>query len=241
MHPLVFLHGWAQSQQIWFQQREQFSDALFLNLPGHGGVADIGADQWVENIQTQLPDEPCILVGWSLGGMLALAIAQRFPQQVAALALISSTPCFRQQTDWSAGCDDTLFAAFEEAVSSQSPRLLNRFFGLMLHGDKLNRRDHNALAKQAVDRQYPTSLSGLQAGLHLLATLDTRQHVSALPMPALVIHGQADVIVSGESGAWLADQLPNSQYQLFQDCGHAPFLTQPERFNTILHDWWTSL
>jgi len=241
MKPLVFVHGWAQSRQIWFQQRDAFPDALFLNLPGHGGDADAKAEQWVDVIQTQLPDEPCTLIGWSLGGMLALQIAQRFPQRIAALALISTTPCFRQQSDWSAGCDDDLFAAFEDAVASQSPKLLNRFFGLMLHGDALNRRDYNDLAKQAVDREYSTSAQGLQGGLDLLASLDARAAIAALGMPTLVLHGQDDAIVSAASGRWLADTLPDNQYHQFQDCGHAPFLTRPEQFNTTLNNWWISL
>jgi len=180
-------------------------------------------------------------VGWSLGGMLALQIAQRFPQHITALALIATTPCFRQQPDWAAGCDDDLFAAFEEAVSSQSPKVLNRFFGLMLHGDALNRRNYNALAKRAVDRAHPTSPQGLQGGLDLLASLDARATIATLDMPILVLHGEEDAIVSVKSGRWLADTLPNNQYHLLQDCGHAPFLTRPEQFNTILNDWRTTL
>jgi len=241
MKPLFFLHGWAQSQRIWFQQRQAFPDAHFLNLPGHGGAANIDADAWVEHIHQQLPDEPCVLVGWSLGGMLALDIATRFPQSIAALVLVSTTPCFRQQTDWPAGCDATLFAAFEEAVAGQSNRLLNRFFSLMLHGDTISRSDYNILAKHAVDRNHPPSTQGLQAGLTLLASLDSRNSIASLHIPTLVMHGQEDAIVSTQSGVWLAEHIHNTQYNHFQACGHAPFLTQPETFNTRLHHWWTTL
>jgi len=179
--------------------------------------------------------------GWSLGGMLALQLAAQFPDKIAGLALISSSPCFRRQHDWPAGCDEHLFAAFEQALASQSPRVLNRFFTLMLHGDDLSRSDYNALAKQAVDRARPPSHGGLQAGLELLASLDTRQSVAGLNIPVLVVHGQEDAIVSSESSDWLADTIRVSQKHSFQHCGHAPFLTQPERFNTLLKDWWTSL
>ncbi len=242
---LVFLHGWAQSRQIWFQQFEPFADALFLNLPGHGTASNQAAPPnsaaWLTHIHDQLPRQPCVLVGWSLGGMLALQLATQFPQSVAALALVSSTPCFRQRHDWPSGCDDSVFAAFEQAVSSQSPRLLNRFFSLMLQGDRLSRSDYNHLAKLAIDRAHPTTSLALQQGLELLASLDVRQQVQDLNIPSLLLHGQEDVIVSAESSHWLAANMPANQQQLFQGCGHAPFLTQPERFNTILKDWWTSL
>ncbi len=255
MKPLVFLHGWAQSRQIWCQQFDCFPDALFLNLPGHASgnptdnqtdqinpikQTDITTEHWLEHIHAQLPEE-CTLIGWSLGGMLALQLAQQFPQRIKALALISSTPCFRQQHDWPAGCDESLFAAFEQALASQSPRLLNRFFTLMLHGDDLSRADYNALAKQAVDREHPASRNGLQQGLELLASLDTRTNIQQINIPTLLLHGQEDAIVSAESTHWLASNIENSQKYLFPHCGHAPFLTQPQRFNTILKDWWISL
>jgi len=241
MKPLVFLHGWAQSRQIWFQQREVFPDALYLNLPGHGGADAVAADEWIVALAQLLPETPCVLAGWSLGGELALALAQRFPERIAALALISTTPRFRKSENWDLGCDAQVFAGFETAVASASPRLLNRFFTLMLHGDNLNRSDYNALARQAVDRNHPVSAAGLSAGLELLAMLDLRSAMDDLSMPRLVMHGEEDAIVSVDSGRWLADATADSQFELFSTCGHAPFLTHPERFNNTLLNWWSRL
>jgi pimeloyl-[acyl-carrier protein] methyl ester esterase len=239
MKPLVFLHGWAQSRQIWYQQREAFPDALYLNLPGHGGADAV--DNWVEALAQHLPETPCVLAGWSLGGQLALALAQRFPERIAALALISTTPRFRKSNKWNFGCDAQVFTGFESAVASASPRLLNRFFTLMLHGDDLSRSDYNALVKQAVDRNNTVSAAGLSAGLDLLATLDLRPAMNDISLPTLVMHGEQDAIVSVDSGRWLADSIPGSQFALFSACGHAPFLAQPERFNTTLFNWWSTL
>jgi len=241
MMPLVFLHGWAQSRQVWFQQADIFPDAIFLNLPGHGDADDMPAARWIESIIAQLPDEPCVLAGWSLGGILAQHIASQLPDRIKALALISTTPCFRQRADWQAGCDAAQFAAFESAIASASSRQLNRFFALMLHGDALERSDYNRLAKAAVDRQQPASPQGLSAGLELLGRLDQRKTTPLLTMPSLIIHGEQDAIVSVDAGRWLADSIPANQFKLFQHCGHAPFLTQPERFNTILSHWWKTL
>ncbi len=241
MKPLVFLHGWAQSSQVWYQQHDVFPDARFLNLPGHGGTDDVPADGWIEALAQQLPEEPCLLVGWSLGGMLALELIRQFPQRIAALVLVSATPCFRRKAGWQAGCDDIAFASFEAAVTSGSARLLNRFFALMLHADGLSRRDYHALAKRAVDRECPTSPSGLSDGLQLLATLDSRRSTAGISVPTLVLHGEQDAIVSLASGRWLATSIAGSQITLFPDCGHTPFLTQADSFNTTLINWWHSL
>jgi len=251
MKPLVFLHGWAQSRQIWFQQHEMFPEALYLNLPGHGGAEAVATDRvagdqtatdaWFDALAQQLPETPCVLAGWSLGGELALALAQHFPERIAALALIATTPRFRTCEGWDFGCDAKHFAGFEAAVASASPRLLNRFFALMLHGDEISRRDYNALSREAVDRTHPVSEAGLRAGLTLLAALDLRSATGDISAPTLVMHGEHDAIVPVECGRWLAGSLANSQLELFSACGHAPFLTQPDTFNTTLFNWWSRL
>jgi len=241
MKPVVFLHGWAQSRQAWYQQREVFPDALYLNLPGHGGAVDHPVEDWLEVIAGQLPAEPCVLVGWSLGGTLALALAGCFPERIGALALVASTPCFRRQDDWQAGCDEQAFAAFESAISSGSVRSLNRFFALMLHGDELSRSDYNRLAKQAVDREHSSSAAGLDGGLALLGSLDVRQSVTDISVPSLILHGEQAAIVSVDAGRWLAASIADSQLEQFQNCGHAPFLTQADTFNKLLFNWWNAL
>lgn len=240
-HPLVFLHGWGQSERIWFRQRHDFPDATFINLPGHGGVADAAPEQWSQIVAEQLPDEPAVLVGWSLGGMLAMEVACRWPERCAAIALISSTPSFRQRDGWEHGCDQQVFSDFEQAVASQSPKTMSRFFALMMHGDNLSRSAYNTLAREAVNKQSPTTAAGIKAGLELLSTIDLRAQLDALSMPTLIIHGKQDAIVPFAASCALADTLPNARLQTFEDCGHAPFLTQPEAFNTILNNWWKTL
>lgn len=236
--PIVFLHGWAQSKQIWCRQHDIFPDALFLNLPGHGGAEDVPLDAWLDSIAAQLPEQPCLLVGWSLGGMLAMQLAAMFPKRIAALALISTTPRFKVSHDWPHGSSEELFEGFRLAVSSGSPKALNRFFALMLHGEQMSRRDLNAIAKNAVDRDNTTSRSGLVTGLALLEQLDLRELATHITQAALIMHGECDAVIPVEAGRWLADQCPSKQIELFGNCGHAPFLTQPEQFNQTLQTWW---
>jgi len=239
--PLVFLHGWGQSERIWFQQRQCFPDATFINLPGHGGAVDAPCDQWIQIVADQLPDEPAVLVGWSLGGMLAMEIACRWPERIATLALISSTPSFRLRDGWGHGCDQELFSDFGNAVVSKAPRMMNRFFALMTLGDGLSRSAYNALARQAVNRPFPTTEAGITAGLELLSNIDLREQLEELSMPTLIMHGEQDAIIPFAASLAMAEVLPDCQLQKFEACGHAPFLTQPEAFNTSLNNWWQTL
>ena len=87
----------------------------------------------------------------------------------------------------------------------------------------------------------PTTKAGISAGLELLSTIDLRDQFHALSMPTLFIHGEQDSIVPFAASRALAEDLPDSQLQRFKACGHAPFLTQPETFNTILNKWCQTL
>jgi len=236
---LIFLPGWGQSSQVWHHQSEYFSEdwqVRAINLPGHGGVADAPADSWIEKLNGALPDHPCILIGWSLGGMLAMQLAHSFPQKFAGLVLVSSTPCFRVRTDWKYGCSDEQFHAFEQALESDSNKLLNQFFTRMLHGDAMSRGRFNAIAREAVDRKHRPLPEALHSGLELLDTLDLRHQLSTISVPTLVIHGTHDAVVPLQAGRYLAGHIQHANLRIMA-CGHAPHLTQVSVFNEHLEQW----
>jgi len=233
--PLTFIHGWGQSRQVWYAQAPAFPEARYINLPGHGGAAD--SDDWITAVVSQLPNEPSILIGWSLGGILSMQIALAYPESVAGLVLIATTPRFRQGKEWEFGCSDEVFRGFEQGLHSNSAKTMGRFFALMLHGDPISRNDYNRIAREAVDRFLPPSNEGLERGLRYLAESDLISSAGAISKPALILHGSEDAVVPLTAGQWLAEKLPQAEFHRFEQCGHAPFLTQAELFNATLEAW----
>jgi len=235
MSPLVFIHGWGQSKQIWHQQQAQLPDAMFLNLPGHGGEPD--SEHWLETLANQLPEEPCILVGWSLGGMLAMQLALAYPERIKALALINSTACFPKKEGWADGCSNEVLQGFKQGIEQQAAKTMSRFFALMLHGENIERQQFNMIARAAIDREHPTSLQGMQEGLRLLEALDLRDAVAKITQPTWIAHGDSDAIIPVQASAFLAKHIPHSTLHRFENCGHAPFLTQTKTFHSLLESW----
>ena len=187
-----------------------------------------------------LPDRPCILVGWSLGGMMAIQLAHHSPEKLAGIVLLSSTPCFCVKADWPQGCPDSRFHAFEQMLESNSGKLSRQFFTLMFYGDALPRSRFNAIAKQVMDRKHPPLPEALRAGLTLLNTLDLRDQLANISIPSLVMHGVHDIIVPVSAGQYLADHIPDASLDIMK-CGHAPHLTQDKIFNEHLEQWCLSL
>jgi len=233
--PMVFIHGWAQSKRIWHRQAQVFPGASFINLPGHGGEPE--AVDWLAALEKRLPEKPVILVGWSLGGMLAMQTALKRPERIAGLVLVATTPRFCNGNGWQQGSSEEVFRGFEQGVREKSGRTLGRFFALMMQGDPITRSEYNDIARESVDREHPPSVATLERGLEYLEGIDLTGSVADLDTPALLLHGDQDAIVPIAAGEWLADALPNARFHRFDRCGHAPFLTQTEKFNRELEAW----
>ncbi|MDX8381497.1 MAG: alpha/beta fold hydrolase [Ghiorsea sp.] len=245
----IFLHGWGQSAQIWHQQMHNytcFEDASFINLPGHGGANESHQGDWLshltEQIQHDIDDhnQPSILIGWSLGGQIALAIETQL-SDLKGLVLISTTPSFRQSCNWSPGCSDEIWQSFSQAALSSTPKIMQRFFQMMMIGDNLSRTELQHMAKESINKETPPTPQALQTGLTLLSSIDLRSNLKKISLPTLIINGAQDVIVPLAAGQYLADHVPNAKIHVFQDCGHAPFLSHHVAFNQVLELWWKNL
>jgi len=233
--PLVLLHGWGLTPRIWEPVRQALPAALEIHapaLPGHGENATAAGptlDAWADAVLPRLPDG-AVLCGWSLGGVIALDLARRHPVKVARLILIGTSPCFvsRPGTDapWPHGLDAATVGGFVESFAGDPAATLRRFVALQALGDQ-RRRAVAAQLNAALADAGGAGGPALAAGLQLLADADLRPSLHAIPQPADLLHGAGDALMPIAAAEWLAAQLPTARLTRFDDCGHAPFLSQP--------------
>lgn len=84
------------------------------------------------------------------------------------------------------------------------------------------------------ERERP-DYAALQKGLAILQTNDLRGKLQNITQPVLLLHGDRDVITHPSAAQWMARQLKNARLVMFPQCGHAPFLSDPEQFLTCIH------
>ena len=226
----VFLHGWGLSGEIWSQTLAQLPGAA-RDLPGYGATPVVGPYS-AESLADALAQEisaPANLVGWSMGGMVALALAARHPDKVARLVLVGSSPAFAARADWPHGMAPEVLGEFARSLAEDYRTTLLRFLSLQARGGDAARAVIGQL-RARMQAQAEPDPEVLAAGLELLRRVDLRDQVGRVRCPSLVVHGAYDMLCAPAAGAWLADHLPDARLALHQRAAHAPFLSHPDWF-----------
>jgi pimeloyl-[acyl-carrier protein] methyl ester esterase len=218
--------------------RDQHS-ILALDLPGHGRSpwqdARAGLALQIEDLMAALPAQ-CLLVGWSLGGQLALELARRAPLQVRGLVLVATTPRFSAAPDWPHGMDLKTMAAFQSMLEQDWRQTLRDFVQLQVRGGRNADETARQLEVTLLAHGLPRP-AALRAGLALLAGLDLRSGLSQILQPALVVSGQHDRVTPAAAGRWLAGALPFGRHEQIARAGHAPLLSHAEEVAGVMRDF----
>lgn len=229
--PLVFLHGWGLHSGIWTETLAALDhvEQQTLDLPGYGATprtSPYDAQHLADSLAPSLPKD-AIVIGWSMGGMVALALAAHHP--VRALLLVGSTPVFRQRADWPHAVADTVLAGFADELARDYHATLLRFLALQARGGEAARHVISRLRASVFERGEPDPRT-LADGLTLLRDVDLRGLAGQVQCPALILHGQHDTLCPVEAATWLAQQLVNGRLAVHPGAAHAPFLSHPDWF-----------
>ena len=231
---LTLLHGWGLNGAVWNGIREALAQHFTLHiidLPGHGrshGAPVSTLDAFVDAVAHAMPARSH-LVGWSLGGHAAMAIAHRYPERIEKLVTICATPRFITSDDWPHGKKPEVLADFAQRLSTHYLATIRNFLALQALNQPEMREVIRKL-QEAVGAHGAPSVASLAAGLDILRVSDIRALVPAISAPTLVIQGDHDALTSTGTAQWLADNLPNSTYCLIEHAAHAPFISHRDIF-----------
>lgn len=233
MHSVILLPGLACDE---FLYRDQLPA---LAAAGHAvRVTDLHfRHDTIEQMATALLAEhagPLVLVGSSMGGMLALEAARQAPERIAGLAMLGSSA--RPDTPElirlrSEACE--LFAAgrMDEVLRA------NVLFAFHPDAPAIGRLIADYLAM--IHRAGAPAL--IRQNRAVMARRDQRPLLPTLCCPLLVVHGEGDLLALPEYGREMAAAVPQAQLVMLPRCGHMLTMEQPAAVNEALLGWLAEL
>ena len=238
---LVLLHGWGYHRAAWPESlligiRKRFQ-LVFVDLPGHGEGAPVSGDDaelqqldaWLAQLIEALPSRFALL-GWSLGGQVALRLAHTYPQRVTSLVTIASNLSFVQRDDWPVAMDLATLTTFRDAYSRLPAKTLQRFCALQAQGAT----EANMLKTLRAQVQ-PNAELGQQTGLHWLQHLDGRRAWRKIKCPTLAILAAADALVPAAVAVDMVNLNGAAQVEVVAGCHGLPFDAD---LLPLLNDFW---
>lgn len=240
--PLVLVHGWGMHSGIWHTVAGLLARShrvIGVDLPGYGASAGAGGPYGLDSAARLLAavvPEGAVLVGWSLGGLVAMQTACSLQPRLAGLVLVAGTPRFVEGGDWPHGMSLALLAGFAAELQTDFRAALMRFLALQTRGSEHAREDLRRLRSLlcAGGEPVPAALAG---GLGILAQADLRAVLPALELPTLWIMGARDTLVPPAAAKAAAAIQPNARVEIIPGAGHAPFLSHPQAFAAALQGW----
>jgi len=238
---VLMLHGWAMHTGMWRDFSEEIAKknrVICVDLPGHGRSpsAEVGGlDRWAEKVLAVMPKEPCDIVAWSLGGNIALYLAERHPDRVKSLILIASNPHFLQEGAWQ-GVSKQLLEEFSNNLQRNVNVTLTRFISLQVKG----LGDAKAMLKQVRAQMQECKVpefKDLMLGLNILQTTDSRSALKKVTCPVLLVLGDNDTLVPVSVAASCQLLQPELEVQCIEGAGHMPFITHKQQVLALVQSF----
>ena len=239
--PLVFIHGWAASHCFWKHQIKKFQveyRVLAYDLRGHGDSDKPSTGYEISNhisdLETLLTQERIsepILVGHSLGGMIALQYALESQNPPCALVLVGTNPhpvpTFKRSIQfsflsWIIGLSRSRAAKFTRSQifsPNADPELVE-----WVNQDSLRTPTH-------VIRQT----------LKAVKAFNVTDNLPEIECPICIINGEYETAVDSESVTQMLQLMPQAVFISIPGSGHNVMLEKPELFNDALDSFLRSI
>ena len=149
-----------------------------------------------------------VWIGWSLGGVVALSVAQHYPELVQKLVLLGTNPKFIASDDWP-GMIETTCQRLYQTMASQPYKALQRFMALQCKSHVIDKRAYEAILATGVLANMPP-VSVLQASLRWLMESDLRATLKALKQPMRWLFATNDSLIPISVAHAIQAQLPHT-------------------------------
>jgi 3-oxoadipate enol-lactonase len=225
---VVLLHGWACSHTVWTAVIDRLGDAydsIALDLPGFGVSARLDGAFSLADLATAVDNAlessgvtKAVVVGHSMGGMVAQHLYAKAPERVRGLVLCGTTsasgPAYQQTTQ-----------QLRELIDTQGSAALAAAMGPGLFGDQY-RRTHAAQVEEFVAEVAACDADTLTAALDAIEPFDLTDRLGHIAVPCAVVVGDVDPFL--EDCRLLAGSIGGASLSLVDGVGHMEPMESPD-------------
>jgi pimeloyl-ACP methyl ester carboxylesterase len=210
---VVLLHAFPLDERMWDAQREVLSgyEVVTPNLYDLGGNSVEG---WARAVLDQVDDDSAV-VGASLGGYVALAMARLGPERVRGL-LLAGSRAGADPPERRAARDEQIRTLREEGIEPWAP---------------------SAPAPPPPERTIEELVRALEA---LRDRPDATDVAQTFIGPLWIVVGDKDPFLPLDEAREIVANARNGRLEVFEDTGHFPNFERPERFNRLLQEFLTA-
>lgn len=224
---LVFLNSLGSDLRIWQELVPTFTDrfrVILYDKRGHGlsdaPPAPYRMDDHADDLLALLDGlqvRSAILIGLSIGGMIAQRIAVRAPERVAALVLCDTAAKIGTPEMWA----ERISSVEKDGIGSIADRILERWFTPMF---RTNRVEDYTGWKNMLVRIPAHGYTGTCASIR---DADLTMDAGRIQVPTLCVVGDQDGSTPPDLVRHTADLIPGARFEIIVNAGHIPCIEQP--------------
>jgi pimeloyl-ACP methyl ester carboxylesterase len=237
---VLFLHGIGGNRDSFAADLPRLAKswrALAWDMPGYGASQPIlplsfeALAQAVIAVLDAERAEKAVLVGHSLGGMVAQEAAARFPQRVSGLVLFATSAAF-------GGKDDT----FKTEFLAQRLAPLNAGRKMPEIAEELTKGLFGPNPSEAARRNAIASMGAIpegsyRAALECIVTFDRRDDLARIACPTLALAAEHDRLAPPRTMERMAERIPGAAYRCIAGAGHLANFEQPAAFAAVIDEF----
>ena len=234
MNTLFFLHGLGGGHAAWDEQLAYFRTrgyrCVAWDQSGYGGtplVEPYSLENVTTELKKQLGGKPAILVGHSMGGLIAQEAYARFPELVQAMALCFTSAAFVGGSEFTAKFVAERINPLErgQSMAQIAAQLMPAMSGTI--ADPAGQARAIRIMSALPPRTY-------RKAVQLLTTFDRRADLPKIAVPTLLVAGSDDRTAPSAILQKMAAKIPQSEFVEIKGCGHLGPMDQPHEFNAVL-------
>lgn len=230
----VFINSLGTDFRIWDVVVERLKvdgNVLLYDKRGHGlsdthettnGLDDFTEDLW--QLLNHLEISKCIVVGLSVGGIIAQLLAHYHPQVVDKLVLCDT----RHKIGFADLWNNRIKQIREKGLKSVSDDLMKRWFAPSFH------QSHPAVVQACKNMVERCDADGYVQTCEGIRDADTTEVAKGIKQETLCLVGTEDKSTTPEEVKALADLIQGSRYEIIQGSGHIPCIDEPEKLSNLI-------